>query len=277
MPASALGGILACPLCHTALPLPEPPAPPVCGGCGAQYAWDSGELDLTPVPPPPGLVAERWALWEQLQENGAAAYDAEPTANLSVGDRADARRFGDFARLSGRVLDVGCGPQVRPSYVPELPAVQLFGIDPLRGVAARDFTFVRGLAEHLPFADGTFDRVLFATSLDHLLDPERALRESARVLARGGRVIVWCGLLPEERLRRSVNAVLGTVLGAVRHLRGQGAEAPPTPEGAIDAFHFDHPGVEQIEGWIANAGLEVVERARFTRPTYSAFLAAIRG
>jgi SAM-dependent methyltransferase len=277
MPASALGGMLACPRCHTPLELPQPSTPPACGNCGAEYAWDSGAPDLTPVPPPPGQVADRWALWEQLQANGAAAYDAEPASNLSVGDRSDARHFGDFAQLSGRVLDVGCGPQARPSYVPDLPGVELFGIDPLRGVATRDFAFVRGLAEYLPFADGAFDRVLFATSLDHLLDPERALRESARVLAPHGRVIVWSGLLPEARLRRGANAVLGTLVGAARRVRGGGPEAPPTPDGAIDPFHFDHPGIDEIEAWIADAGLEVVERARLTKPTSSAFLAATRG
>jgi SAM-dependent methyltransferase len=276
MPAPALGGMLACPRCHTPLVLPEAPVPPVCSNCGGHYAWDSGVPDLTPVPPPPGLVADRWALWEQLQENGAAAYAAEPANNLSVGDRSDARRFGEFARLSGRVLDVGCGPQARPSYVPETSAVQLFGIDPLRGVAEREFAFVRGLAEYLPFADGVFDRVLFATSLDHLLDPERALQESLRVLAPDGRVIVWCGLLPAERFRRSVNAVMGSLVGAARRVRGGGADAPPTPEGAIDPFHFSHPGVDEIEAWIAAAGLEVVERDRLTKPTYSAFLAAAR-
>jgi len=276
MPASALGGIVACPRCTTPLVLPEAPTPPVCSNCGATYSWDSGAPDLTPLPPPPGRVADRWSLWEQLQENGAAAYDAEPANNLSVGDRADARSFGAFAQLRGRVLDVGCGPQGRPSYVPDAPGVELFGIDPLRGVPQRDFAFVRGLAEYLPFADGAFDRVLFATSLDHLLDPERALRESLRVLAPDGRVVVWCGLLPEERLRRSITAVLGTALGALRRVRGGGPDLPPTPDGAIDAFHFDHPAVEEIEAWIGEAGLEVVERARLTKPTYSAFLAATR-
>ena len=152
MAAPALREILVCPRCYAPLELPEPPTAPTCA-CGARYAWDDGAPDLTPLSPPPeGTVATRWALWEQLQQNGAAAYEAEPASSLSVGDRVDARLFGAFADLRGRVLDVGCGPQSHPSYVPDVPGVELFGIDPLRGVAARDFIFVRGLAEYLPFA-----------------------------------------------------------------------------------------------------------------------------
>ena len=111
----------------------------------------------------PGLVADRWTLWEQLQANGATSYDREPEASLSVGSRVDARLFSSFADLRGRVLDVGCGPQRLPSYAPADAAFELVGIDPLRGVGERGFAFVRGLAEYLPFAGGSFDRVLYAT------------------------------------------------------------------------------------------------------------------
>ena len=271
MPATELGAILACPRCHAPLALADS-APPLCPGCGASYRWDDGALDLTPVPPPPGLVAERWQLWEQLQENGAAAYDAAPAANLSVGDRLDARLFGEFADLRGRVLDVGCGPQARPSYVPDLPGVALVGIDPLRGAGERGFAFVRGLGEYLPFADSSFDRVLFGTSLDHHLDPDRALREAARVLAPDGRVVVWCGVIGRPWFMRPVVAAM-RIASAAR--RGR-STTPPTPEGAVDAYHFAHPEPEQIEASIVAAGMRVVSRKRLKRPSASVFLAAVR-
>lgn len=275
MPASPLGGIVACPRCFTPLALPEPPEAPVCGRCGAEYRWDAGVPDLTPLPPPPGQVADRWALWEQLQANGAAEYDAQPAGSLSVGDRVDARLFGAFADLRGPVLDVGCGPQERPSYVPDVPGVELFGIDPLRGVPERSFAFVRGLGEYLPFATGSFDRVLFGTSLDHLLDPARALRESVRVLAPGGRVVVWVGLQGPGRIPRPLALAARAALDAVSRLRGSGDPALETPDGAVDAYHFAHPGLAEIEAWLGAAGLRVVERARLTEPTLSVFMGAV--
>jgi SAM-dependent methyltransferase len=276
MPASPLGGIVACPRCFTKLVLPQPPEAPVCGHCGEEYRWDAGVPDLTPLPPPPGQVADRWALWEELQANGAAEYEAQPAGSLSVGERVDARLFGAFAELRGNVLDVGCGPQERPSYAPDLPGFELFGIDPLRGVPTRGFAFVRGLGEYLPFASGSFDRVLFGTSLDHLLDPARALRESVRVLAPGGRVVVWVGLQSPGRIPRPLATAARGALDAARKLRaGSAGPAPATPEGAVDAYHFAHPGLEEIEAWLALAGLRVVERARLSEPTSSVFMGAV--
>jgi SAM-dependent methyltransferase len=48
---------------------------------------------------------------------------------------------------------------------------------------------VEGRAEALPFDDGSFERVLFETSI-HLVDRAAALSEAARVLEPGGRVVI---------------------------------------------------------------------------------------
>ena len=71
--------------------------------------------------------------------------------------------------------------------MPWAPTETFVGIDPRpRGRASAAFRFVQGIGEYLPFADGSFDRVLFATSLDHVLSPVRSLSEARRVLARTG-------------------------------------------------------------------------------------------
>jgi SAM-dependent methyltransferase len=44
-------------------------------------------------------------------------------------------------------------------------------------------------ADGLPFAPGSFDAVVFADVLEHLVDPWRVLREAAAVLAGGGVVV----------------------------------------------------------------------------------------
>ena len=90
---------------------------------------------------------------------------------------------------------------------------RLVGIDPLRGERSREFEFVQGLAEYLPFRDRTFDRVLFATSIDHVLVPELALAEAYRVTRLRGWVCVWLGEVPTpsrgERMKRAIRPTEG--------------------------------------------------------------------
>jgi len=259
---SDLERLLACPVCHGALD------GLACTACGRAYREDRGVPDLTPLPPPDEDVSSRWALWEQLQANGERSYADDPALSLSVGEREDAAAFAGFARLEGAVLDVGCGPQARPSYAGGEPFV---GIDPLVGRQPRDFAFVKGVAEYLPFADGAFDRVLFATSLDHVLSPERTLAEARRVTRPGGAVVVWLGELvpPPSAAQQARNALRRLARGDVRGVAadaraevrrrraGDPAAAYAVPEGAADAFHFSHPDGETVAGWLEQAGLTV--------------------
>ena len=53
--------------------------------------------------------------------------------------------------------------------------------------------FVEGDAKALPLADGSFDAVVFHTTLCHVPDPEIALGEALRVLRRGGRLAIFDG------------------------------------------------------------------------------------
>jgi ubiquinone/menaquinone biosynthesis C-methylase UbiE len=50
--------------------------------------------------------------------------------------------------------------------------------------------FLAGTAEHLPGPDGAFDLVVTITSFDHWADQEAGLRECARVMAPGGRLVL---------------------------------------------------------------------------------------
>jgi SAM-dependent methyltransferase len=235
--ASMLAEILGCPVCHATL------ADARCTACGR--ACPDGDHT------PDNGLKPTWGLWEQPLANGAEVYDGDPVNNLSVGDRKDARAFAEFSRLTGRVLDVGCGPQARPSYA---EADQFVGIDPLRG-GDREFAFVQGIAEYLPFRDDVFDRVLFATSLDHMLSPKRALAEARRVLKPDGLVCVWHGEPPpprrlplKERVRRLIQRP--TVLGY------------RTPRGAVDPFQSSHPRFATVLQWLTEAGLTVEREHR---------------
>jgi len=59
-------------------------------------------------------------------------------------------------------------------------------------VAARDerLGFSVGTAEELPYPGTSFDLVVSTTSFDHWADQQAGLRECARVLAPGGRLVL---------------------------------------------------------------------------------------
>src|SRR5436190_17421990 len=101
------------------------------------------------------------------------------------------------------VLDVACGPGCVSAAAKESGAVPT-GIDFSERMVAiakpmfPDISFVQGDAQHLPFEDASFDRVLVNFGLLHVSDPEKACAEASRVLKSSGRFgfTVWAG--PEE-------------------------------------------------------------------------------
>jgi SAM-dependent methyltransferase len=103
-------------------------------------------------------------------------------AALSAWLAAEAARAGaDLGRY--RVLDVGCG--IRP-YLPyfEPYASEYVGVD--IGNPAAD---LEGSVEALPVPEASYDVVLCTQVLEHVADPDQAIRELSRVTAPGGRVL----------------------------------------------------------------------------------------
>jgi SAM-dependent methyltransferase len=261
-----------CSVCHTQLQDPDA-AGVSCPSCGRTFPNRDGVVDFTPIPPPDSDVQERWPLWEQLQHNFVVAATEIPEHSLSLGNRPDARAFAEFSNLEGDVLDIGCGTQREPSYAVGA-GVRFVGIDPVRGERERAFTFMQGLGEYLPFAEGSFDRVLFATSLDHVLSPVRALSESRRVLRATGSVNVWFGEVdkleePPSLWSRVVNvathprAVARDLAGPLRSKSPAYARELDVPEGAIDMFHVVHLSRPLVSEWLAAAGLTVTDAGRY--------------
>ena len=81
------------------------------------------------------------------------------------------------------MLDVGCGIKpYRPFFDPFIESY--VGVD--IGNPAAD---LEGSAEALPVEDGSFDIVLCTQVLEHVEDPEQAVRELHRVASPGGRVL----------------------------------------------------------------------------------------
>jgi len=65
-----------------------------------------------------------------------------------------------------------------------------------------------GCAEHLPFAPGTFDKVLIGGGISYFSDPGRALAEAARVAKEGGLIVVFEQITILERALGKVDLPL---------------------------------------------------------------------
>jgi ubiquinone/menaquinone biosynthesis C-methylase UbiE len=89
----------------------------------------------------------------------------------------------------GAVLEVGCGTG---HWLAVAKARFVAGVDPSPAMLARArgagpaASLVRGRAEDLPFADGSFDRLFCINALHHFSDRVRFFDEARRVLRPGG-------------------------------------------------------------------------------------------
>jgi len=109
-------------------------------------------------------------------------------------------KFDRVIRLLGRslqgldVLVICCGSGMDAEYLARRGA-RVVAMDISSGCLARarvragrygvDYVLVRGDAENLPFRDSSFDYAFVHDGLHHLPEPERAIREMARVAQRG--------------------------------------------------------------------------------------------
>lgn len=110
-------------------------------------------------------------------------------------------KFLKFCKLKdGILLDVGCGSGWFRRYIPR---INYIGLEVLvRRDISIDFPMVVGLGERLPFKEGSFDNVLIYATLDHVFDPIQVLKESFRVLKKGGNVYILNAIKMQNGLRK---------------------------------------------------------------------------
>lgn len=96
---------------------------------------------------------------------------------------------------AGRILDIGCGTGL---FLEVFSGSESFsiGVDFSMGMlrearkSSASWQLVQADADKLPFPDGSFDTVVSFTLLQNMPDPEDTIKEMARVVDRGGKVIV---------------------------------------------------------------------------------------
>jgi SAM-dependent methyltransferase len=131
----------------------------------------------------------------KLQENWPATPDNEYLMYRVSGLASEVTAAG----AAGRVLEVAAAEAIHACKL-NLRSLEAFALEPspvmLDRARARisehgaRVTLVRGVAETLPFADHSFDRVLIDSAIDHLGRPEQGLLEMTRVLKPDGRLII---------------------------------------------------------------------------------------
>jgi SAM-dependent methyltransferase len=141
-----------------------------------------GNVDLDWAPEP------LWENWPRGPDNSFALVRMEEV-------------FGEKATegTPGRVLDLACG------QAQHAPALHRHGWDVLAlepspamitkarataKEAGMRLELFKAIGEVVPFRDSSFDRVLCQSSLDHFANPEKGLREIARILKPGGLAVI---------------------------------------------------------------------------------------
>jgi len=146
-----------------------------------------------------------------------------------------------------RVLDVGCGTGALGRLLQErghrVAGIELAAEMAEQARAHLDEVLTADVeASGFPFAAESFDAILFADVLEHLVDPWRVLREAVKVLAPGGVVVAS---IPNVQ---NIDVIR-------RLLRGRWEYRE---RGITDFGHLRFFTLHTIRGLLAQAGLDLV-------------------
>jgi ubiquinone/menaquinone biosynthesis C-methylase UbiE len=181
---------------------------------------------------------------------------ADTMANAALfNDAGVLARIREAAQITAatRILDVACGPGI---VIEKLApgAAEAVGCDITpemleklwQRCARAGLTNVRavpGRAEALPFDDAYFDVVVSRSAVHHFPDPALALREMARVVRHGGRVIT----VDVTAAQDAADAALHNALEIIR-----------------DPTHVRMLPLSELHGALAGAGLKVASCLEWT-------------
>src|SRR5437762_984521 len=172
------------------------------------------------------------------------------------------------------VLDVATGTGLVARAVSERYGCVVIGldrsVDMLSAAADRDghIPLVRARAESLPFPDESFDHLTFTYLMRYVDDPAATMRELARVVRPGGRIVALdFGVPPNPILRAMWRAYTSIGLPLIgRVISPQWASVGAFLRGSIERFNAAHSQPTVERHW-REAGLADV---RVTRMSFGA-------
>lgn len=166
--------------------------------------------------------------------------------------------------VCGRALAPYCG---HVTCLDLTPAMLETGRKEAEKQNLHNLTFMKGVAEELPFLDGNFDMVISRLAFHHFVNPKEIFTEQARVLKPGGRLVLWDMVPANEGLRDEIDRI--ETLRDPSHVREltkeemralyldaglnmtlqEELEIPVSLEGWMELTHTP----EEVRGWIRAA------------------------
>ncbi|MBF0509574.1 MAG: methyltransferase domain-containing protein [Deltaproteobacteria bacterium] len=183
MKAVASSNLLVCPACRTDLTAGQDGL--VCHHCQQEYPVKNG----IPIFYPQGLTdaddQKEAGYWNKKDNTTDNLYE-----NMTDGAfRSLVDRFGLPDNTRGLELGCGDGPFAKRLTNRNM---DIYGLDisfPLLNLT-ENMKPVQGSALDLPFRDMFFNWIIYAFALHHMIDLEKALKESLRVLDIGGKICI---------------------------------------------------------------------------------------
>jgi SAM-dependent methyltransferase len=165
---------------------------------------------------------------------------------------------------AARLLDVGCGTGRFAVLAAERLGARVWGVDPsaemlaqARARGTRRVGWRQAEAERLPFKAGWFDAAHAHLVLHLLDDPEAGLRELARVLSPGGRLVIVT-FRPEHFDRFHLAPYFPSLAGIDRARFSD----PAVLTGRLRALGFDAAAERPLTQRVALEPADVLERVR---------------
>ncbi len=213
--------------------------------------------------PTAGREGKQADLVQAMFDRVAPRYDLANAA-LSLGQDVHWRRVTAIAArpVDARVLDVAAGPGNVAVELRRRGATHVTALDLSYNMLAEGahrghegITWVNGDAMHLPFPEASFDAVTISFGLRNVPDPERALREFARVTRPGGRVVVCEFASPVWRPFREVYRRY--LVGLLPQMARVVSSSAPAYRYLADSI-LAWPDRAVVAGWIEAAGYNEV-------------------